>query len=25
MFPGPGKPMDNPYIESFNGSFRNES
>ncbi|WP_409994081.1 integrase core domain-containing protein [Sphingobacterium siyangense] len=21
----PGKPTDNPYIESFNGSFRDES
>lgn len=23
-FSRPGKPTDNPYIESFNGSFRNE-
>ena len=23
-FPRPGKPMDNPFIESFNGSFRDE-
>lgn len=24
MFSRPGKPTDNPYIESFNGSFRDE-
>jgi len=23
-FSRPGKPTDNPYIESFNGSFRDE-
>ena len=23
-FSGPGKPTDNPFIESFNGSFRDE-
>jgi len=24
VFSRPGKPTDNPYIESFNGSFRDE-